>query len=159
MEARGFVTSKLDAFKLYLAKGGPAYVDRFRFSPEESIGVIVAAGGVPVLSHPLTLDLDKEPLRQYVEELCGHGLQGIEAYYPEHSQSLVKQYLTLAREFDLVVTGGSDFHGEANKAIRLGSGFGSLNVPDELVEPLRMRAAALGGKTDNETGALGEEPA
>jgi len=144
LTARGYVASKKAAFDLYLAKGKPAYVDRFRLSPEESIAVIRKAGGVPVLSHPFTLELSKDDLREYAAKLKGAGLEGIEAYYPEHSPSQQREYLDLARDLNIVATGGSDFHGEINPAIRLGKGFGSLNIPDCIVEELRMRHSRPG---------------
>ena len=134
--ARGHVSSKSAAFDLYLAKGKPAYADRFRLSPADSMSAILNAGGIPVLAHPFTLELDREALRKHVAELKGMGLQGIEAYYPEHSGERTQEYLALAMEFGLVVTGGSDFHGEINPAITLGRGFGSLNVPDSILEEL-----------------------
>jgi len=134
--ARRHVTSKDAAFNLYLAKGKAAYVDRFRLSPEQSVAVILEAGGVPVLSHPSTLLLDRQGLRGYVEELRSYGLQGIEAYYSEHSDQQREEYLGLARDLDLVATGGSDFHGEVNPSVRLGRGFGSLAVPDSVMEAL-----------------------
>lgn len=141
MIAKGYVASKQEAFDSYLAKGRPAYVDRFRFSPEDSIRTIARAGGVPVLAHPQTLGLNPRALRTLVGRLREMGLQGLEAYYSEHGPDAVKQYVNLARRLDLVVTGGSDYHGAMNPAIGLGVGFGSLRVPDELVEPLRARAA------------------
>jgi len=140
MIARGYVKSKQEAFDSYLAKGKPAYIDRFRLLPEESIRAIRAAGGVPVLAHPLTLGLSDRKLRAVVGEFREMGLQGIEVHYSEHSAVLVEQLLTLARDFDLVVTGGTDYHGKMNPGIKLGVGFGSLKISDDLVEPLRLRA-------------------
>lgn len=137
--ARGYVTSKKAVFDLYLAKGRPAYVDRLRLPPAECISVILKAGGVPVLAHPFTLKLGRKDLREHVRELADIGLRGIEVYYPEHSREQVQEYLALAGEFELVATGGSDFHGEINPGIELGKGFGSLQVPDMVVEELRRK--------------------
>jgi len=137
MMARGYVSTIKAAFDRYLAKGKPGYVDRLRLSPEESVGAIRRAGGVPVLSHPFTLGMGREELRQTVAKLCDAGLQGVEVYYSEHSDSQVSEYLGLVSSFGLVPTGGSDFHGEINPKVRLGVGFGSLRVPDEVVTGLR----------------------
>lgn len=133
MQARGYVKSKQEAFDRYLAKGQPAYLDRLRLSPEESLRVIRQAGGIAVLAHPATLQYGKSQLRAYVENLCTLGLAGIETYYSEHSPEQQAQYLQLAQELGLVVTGGSDFHGDTNPNIMLGRGFGQLAVPDELI--------------------------
>jgi len=132
-----YVRSKTEAFDRYLGKGKPAYADRFRLPPAESVALIAGAGGAAVLAHPFTLDLGPEALDRLVAELRAAGLAGIEAYYPEHSPRQREQYLALAEKHGLVATGGSDFHGELNPDIRLGVGFGSLHVPDEVLDALR----------------------
>jgi len=136
---RGMVKTKDEAFDLYLGKGKAAYAERRRFSTEDSIALIRAAGGVAVLAHPFTLGLDDAALRSLIERLAGQGLGGIEVYYSEHSSGLQQAYSRLAEEFGLVATGGSDFHGALASDIRLGSGFGGLRVPDEVVEKLEAR--------------------
>lgn len=141
MVARGYVTKREKAFDLYLAKGKSAYADRFRLLPVDCVAAIRGAGGVAVLSHPFTLDLGKAALRSCVAELVDKGLQGIEAYYSEHSAEQTQQYLALAKEFHLVATGGSDFHGEGNPAIKLGVGFGQLDIPDSLMDELDQAGA------------------
>jgi predicted metal-dependent phosphoesterase TrpH len=137
--ARGLVKDKDAAFERLLAKGKPAYVDRFRLAPAEALRLLRAAGGVPALAHPFTLNLSNAKLRELVAELRGLGLEALEAYYSEHSPDLQARYCAMARELDLAVTGGSDFHGSMNPGVKLGIGFGGLRVPDELVEPLHAR--------------------
>jgi 3',5'-nucleoside bisphosphate phosphatase len=139
MLAHGYVTTKDEAFEKYLAKGRPAYVDRFRLMPKESIAAIRDAGGVAVLAHPFTLELEKKALREAVAELRDVGLQGIEVHYSEHSPDQTRDYLELAMNLGLAVTGGTDFHGASNPEIRLGVGFGRLCVPDELLDKLAKR--------------------
>jgi hypothetical protein len=78
-------------------------------------------------------------LRKLLTELTDQGLQGIEAFYPEHDPSQHRFCLSLAKDHNLIVTGGSDFHGAMNPALRLGSGFGNLAVPDDLLEKLYER--------------------
>lgn len=136
MQAKGFVTTKEEAFDLYLGKGKPAYVDRFRLSPADSIAAIRGAGGVAVLAHPGTMGLGHRALSEAVAGLKLSGLGGIEAYYSEHTADQQAQYIGLASEFGLAVTGGSDYHGAANPAVRMGVGFGSLKVPDSLLAGL-----------------------
>jgi predicted metal-dependent phosphoesterase TrpH len=140
LKARGYVRSKDEAFDRYLGKKKPAYEDRYRLTAGESVNMIRCAGGVPVLAHPFTLGLGKKGLRELVTELAGIGLQGIEAYYPEHDAGQLRLCLELARELNLVVTGGSDFHGALNPDIRMGCGFGNLSIPDHLVDLLYERA-------------------
>ncbi len=137
--ARGYVKDKDEAFSRYLARGRPGYADRFRLSPADSLAAIRAAGGVAVLAHPFTLDLDERALDEAVGLWKGQGLAGVEVFYSEHSPAQVERYGALARRHGLVATGGSDFHGALNPAIRLGVGFGSLKVPDGIVDELEAR--------------------
>lgn len=136
---KGYFKKKDDVFDRLLGKGQPAYVDRFRLNAEESIAMIRSAGGVAVLAHPLTLGLHRKGMRALLTDLVAKGLQGLEAYYPEHDASQTRNWLTLAAEFSLLVTGGSDFHGAMNPDLRLGSGFGNLAVPDDLADRLYER--------------------
>jgi predicted metal-dependent phosphoesterase TrpH len=141
--ARGYVKTGQDAFDRYLGKGQPAYVDRFRLSAHDSVRVIHEAGGLSVLAHPFTLDLKPRDLKEFVRGLAEAGLDGIEGYYSEYTRDQQNAYLALAGELGLVVTGGSDFHGDPNPAISLGVGFGNLRVPDELIAPLLARLDAV----------------
>jgi predicted metal-dependent phosphoesterase TrpH len=141
--AKGYVKTKQDAFDKYLGKGKPAYVERDRFTVDESLELIRGAGGVPVLAHPHTLNMGNRRLREFLAELGTKGLQGIEAYYSEHSREQQRFCLHMARELNWVVTGGSDFHGAMNPHLHLGVGFGALDVPDELVDLLHERSVQI----------------
>jgi predicted metal-dependent phosphoesterase TrpH len=146
MIEKGYVKKKDEAFERYLGKGKPAYVERSRLTVEKSIALIREAGGVPVLAHPFTLGLGRRRLRVFLAELAEQGLQGIEAYYSEHSHDQQRFCLSIGRDLGLAFSGGSDFHGAMNPHSRLGIGFGNLNVPDELVELLRERVGGEGIK-------------
>ncbi len=139
MVEKGYVCKKDEAFDRYLGKGKPAYVDRFRFTVEQSLAMIREAGGVPVLAHPFTLNLGRRRLREQLADFARKGLQGIECYYSEHNPDQQRFCINLARDLNLAVTGGSDFHGAMNPDIRQGVGFGNLNIPDELVDLLHAR--------------------
>lgn len=134
---RGVVRNKPEAFARYLAKGKPMYVDRYRLSPADAINAIRGAGGVAVLAHPRTLDLQGKRLEAYVSELKDLGLQGMEVFYSEHSDDVMRDLLALSRRLELIATGGSDFHGGLNVHVELGRGFGSLHVPDEVITHLK----------------------
>jgi predicted metal-dependent phosphoesterase TrpH len=139
MVARGYAANKQDAFKRVLGKGKPGYISRDLLAPKEGIELIRAAGGVPVLAHPFTLALRKKALRSCVAELVEYGLQGIEVFYPEHGPERLQEYHRLVKAFDLAMTGGSDFHGDANPAIKIGRGFDNIHVSDAILEALRER--------------------
>jgi predicted metal-dependent phosphoesterase TrpH len=117
----GYVQDLQEAFDKYLGWRRPAYVSKFRFPQEEAIAMIRDVQGVPVLAHPFTLGLGSEfALRNQLVELKNLGLAGLEVYYPEHTPEQEARYLKLARELDLLVTGGSDYHGANKPEITMG---------------------------------------
>jgi predicted metal-dependent phosphoesterase TrpH len=135
---KGYVRSIQEAFDRFLRKGAAAYVNKFRFTPSEAIGFINEANGVAVLAHPNTLGLNGiEQLDALVFQLMKQGLRGIEVYYPEHSVSDVAQYRFLANKYDLVMTGGTDYHGIEGDGLDLGVGRGGMRLPYSIVEDLR----------------------
>ena len=137
--ARGYVNCNQEAFDRYLAKGKSGYVERDRLTPRGGVEMIANAGGLAALSHPFTLELSPAELEKQVGELVQAGLQGIEVYYPQHNPNLVRKYLALAQKYKLVATGGTDFHGAPMPDIKIGRGFGSLNVPDSILAELDAR--------------------
>jgi len=136
---KGFVKSIEEAFEKYLANGRPAYFKKDRLSPRQGIQEILKAGGIPVLAHPKHLRLDMEHLDTLLEELKMKGLKGIEAYYVDNTAAETGVFLRLALKHDLIVTGGSDFHGKFKPNIQIGTGRGNLKVPYELLEKLRCK--------------------
>src|SRR5690625_2888796 len=126
----GHATDVEDAFAKYIDRHGPAYVKRDEtFTAVDAIRVILAAGGVPVLAHPGRLADEA-----YIGPLIEAGLQGIECYYPDHTPEQTARYVALAKAHDLVVTGGSDFHGD-----KVHADLGSVAVPAEAAEQLYER--------------------
>ncbi len=104
---KGIVHSMDEAFEKYLGEGGMAYCTPPRVTPAEAIKRIREAGGVPVLAHPGLYGDD-----QLVEKIIQEGLAGLEVYHPDHTQKMEQNYLQLAKKHNLIITGGSDFHGE-----------------------------------------------
>ncbi|MFH1090068.1 MAG: PHP domain-containing protein [Pseudomonadota bacterium] len=159
LHRKGYVSSLDEAFRRYLTKGAPAYEEKFRFWPDEAVGMIVEAGGIPVLAHPFTLKLD-EPgaLEELLIKLMKAGLIGLEVHYPKHDPGTILDYLFLARKLGLAPTGGSDYHGKNNDGVELGSGYGDLAVPYELLAglrrafatPKRLRPRRSGGPSDGD---------
>jgi len=124
----GLVGSVFEAFQKYIGDKCPAYVLGFKFSPKDAIKLIKDTGGIPVLAHPYILDDDS-----FIPDFVDFGLMGLEVYYPEHSQSMVNFYLKLAKKYNLLTTGGTDFHGAAKPNVKLGM----LKIPYGLVERLK----------------------
>jgi predicted metal-dependent phosphoesterase TrpH len=142
MLEKGYVGSIKEAFDRYLAKGAAAYVEKKRLSPADSIALIHRAGGVAVLAHPYQLRLPWDELEQKVRELVDLGLDGIEAIYSRHSPDDRQAYSELALRLGLLITGGSDFHGSYKPDINIVSGLGDLQVPYNLLDQIKVRAAA-----------------
>jgi len=141
MVEAGYVTSVQDAFDRYL--GTPEFdkVERTKPSAIEGIRMIQDAGGIPVLAHPAMLKLNDDELEALVANLVADGLAGIECYYSTHTPEQTKQYLKLAEKYRLLITCGSDFHGENNKpGIHIGSGTECLSRKDtdDIINILRL---------------------
>ncbi|MFH5183029.1 PHP domain-containing protein [Paenibacillus sp. TAB 01] len=109
---KGYVASMAEAFDRYLGKDGAAYVNPPRIGPQTALQWIVEAGGVPVLAHPGLYGQD-----ELIGELAGLGLAGLEVYHSDHSPEQEAHYLALAERHRLIVTAGSDFHGERNGVV------------------------------------------
>jgi hypothetical protein len=137
MLAKGVVKTINEAFEKFLGKNRPAYIDKYRIECEKAIELIRNAGGIPVLAHPgLIKTEDPEELKHLVSVLKEMGLMGIEVFYSDHTQNQSIEFQTIALHHDLLVTGGTDFHGEMLPDIQMGSGRGDMFIPYEIYENL-----------------------
>ncbi len=124
-------------------RGKPASVSRPRLDPEEGIGLARQSGAVPVLAHPHTLGISRAAdMADVLTRLRKAGLIGLEAIYSSYQRHEREGYADLARRFDLVPSGGSDYHGTYKQGLDLGTGYGDLVVPDSTVDELRSHAEA-----------------
>ncbi|MHB8065936.1 MAG: PHP domain-containing protein [Ruminiclostridium sp.] len=142
--SKGYAKTMDEAFDKYLSKGGLAYFRRFELKPVDGIKAIRNAGGIPVIAHPVFLRKSYDDMDKLLKELKEYGLAGIEAIYSENSKEDTGNLLRLAIKHQLLVTGGSDFHGTYKNGIELGSGRGNLKVPYELLEKLVIYHSRLG---------------
>jgi len=133
---KGHFKHKNKVFKQLLGKNCAAYVDRRRLKPAECLDVIRTAGGVPVIAHPGQMRLTRNKLRRLVKKLKEQGLGGLEVWHPSHPPHQVKAFEQICKDFDLIATGGTDFHGDLTPDLSLGVGFGSLHVPDDVLGTL-----------------------
>jgi predicted metal-dependent phosphoesterase TrpH len=132
-----FVSSIDEAFDKYLGKKGAAYIDKQRIACGLAVELITNAGGIPVLAHPGLIGLtDEDKMKELIRLLVETGIQGIEVYYPGHSESQTAFFLKLARDCRLLLTGGSDFHGDLNPEIQMGKGTGNLFVGYQVYQQL-----------------------
>ena len=135
----GHVRSYDSAFDTLIAKESPAYVSRVGLTPLEAVQLVVAHGGVPSLAHPFTV----VGLDRLMPELAAAGLAGIETYYGSHPPTMTARCLEIARQYDLVPTGGSDFHGRGDHGAPLGGTF----VPPETIPALEARRDRVAAAT------------
>ena len=139
---QGLAKSVQDAFDRFIEKGQRYYLPRKMVSIERSVEVIREAGGVPVLAHPFQYKLAEPDLRQLIEHCMDHGLLGLECRYSLYDEEQSQYLLSLAREYGLVPTGGSDYHGSNKPHISIGTGTGTLAVPESWLEPVRALATS-----------------
>ena len=130
MVRKGYVDSFQEAFDRYLKKGAPLYMDKKRFDPDKAIDMIHAAGGIAVMAHPYQTKLEGRDLENLVKELVSYGLDGIEVFYSQHTPQMICEYKGYARQYDLIATGGSDFHGANKPHIPLG-----VEVNEQDIQP------------------------
>ncbi len=138
----GYVQTIGEAFDKYIGKGCYAYVPRYKLTPEDAVGLITSANGLPVIAHPADLPGIDE-LRNWLPGLCEAGMVGLETYYGPYTPEQEQTLRALADEYDLIPTGGSDFHGPGIHPTPLGG----RPVPSEAVERLKAEAVKRRGKT------------
>lgn len=137
MVDRGYVNSRAEVFDRYIGDHCPYYVGREKITPEDAIRSILKAKGVPVFAHPILCRFGDDRLDDFVGRLKGAGLVGIEAVYSTYERRDEIQIKELAKKYDLLVSGGSDFHGANKPDIDLGTGCGKLFVPEDLLIPIK----------------------
>ena len=134
----GHVGSKAEAFDRFIGRNGPAYVERAKLSPAEACQLLRSVGGLPVFAHPLIVlmsgrALEPMPVDESLPELVEAGLAGLEVYYPHYMQVHIDRLLALARRYNLLTTGGSDFHGAGSA----GAPLGNIYVPPKCLTALQ----------------------
>lgn len=137
--ARGVVKTVQEGFVRFLRRGGPAFVEQERPEAEKVIAMIREAGGIAFLAHPGSLDPSLKVLPELVNELKNFGLAGIEAYYPSHSSGTSRFLTKLAGDLNLLISGGTDFHGDFRSNTPLGGSAATVTVPPEVWETLKSR--------------------
>lgn len=128
----GYINSVPEAFDEYL-NDKKVRQHKMWITKEECIKLIINAGGIPVLAHPFTLKLTNEELKEEIKYLVSLGLKGIEIVHSKSNNEQREYYKELASEFNLLTTGGTDYHGpEVKPNIELGTGIdNNVNISDK----------------------------
>lgn len=137
VEAR-LVQNKGEAFERLLSRNGPAYVERAKLLPADACRLLRRVGGLPVFAHPFIAlasgrVLEPMPVEASLPSLVEAGLAGLEVYYPNYTPVLIERLLRLSRQYGLIVTGGSDFHGVGSA----GASLGGVYVPHKCLTALK----------------------
>jgi len=141
---KGFARDVNEAFARYLGRSAPAYVSKQRLSSAQVIEVIREAGGVPVLAHPDAIGVGLgDDLDMLVARLVREGLLGIEVMYSGYDSSTTASLIRRAEKHNILTSGGSDFHGDPESDIQIGTGKGELRVPYRFAESLREAAQLM----------------
>lgn len=121
-----------EIFKNFMCKGKPGYIEKDRISLEEAIFVIKQSRGIPVVAHPISMNLKIfDRYEKKVDEMIQLGIEGLEVYSSMHTEDDVSEFLKIAQKRNLLVTGGSDFHGDKSKVI--GAYIPDKNIPVEIL--------------------------
>jgi predicted metal-dependent phosphoesterase TrpH len=139
---KGVVSTYQEAFDRYLATGKPLYQPKEVLTPADAIALIHNAGGLAVMAHPALVPLSAENLATRVADLAENaGMDGLECYYSQHSPADTERFLALAARLNLLITGGSDFHGTPKPHVVLGKVVANGPAPAELLEKMRAQLA------------------
>ncbi len=139
----GYVQSLPEAFDRYLGDHTKYFVPREKISPADAVSLILKVQGIPVLAHPTLYHMGKDALEQLIRTLKAAGLVAIEAVYSTHSAGEERQIRQLAARFDLLISGGSDFHGKSKPKLEMGTGYGKLFIPEDILLALKEKRKEL----------------
>ncbi|MCR4788408.1 MAG: Cof-type HAD-IIB family hydrolase [Lachnospiraceae bacterium] len=137
MMKKGYVKSVKEAFERYVGDGKPCFVSRKKITPMRAVEIIRRSGGFPIFAHPLLTGMSKENLDRLTAKLKGAGLMGIEAFYGTYTPADEREVMALAKKYDLVLSGGSDFHGQNKTHIDIGKGTGRLYIHQDWLAKIK----------------------
>lgn len=144
---QGFVKDRNTVFSKYLGDGCRCYVPREKITPFEAIKLIQMGKGLSFFAHPVLCRMNHQRLHSFIQQLEDAGLNGLEAVYSMNTPGEEKNMLELAQEYELLVSGGSDFHGSNKPHIRLGTGRGNLRIPYEILEQIKSHYSTVSSGT------------
>ena len=134
---KGYCKDKNEAFDKYLGIGCPFYLPKPKVTPEHVLKLIEDAGGTAILAHPYSYKFSKSEVETLLDYLIPLGLVGMECYYSTYDNGQVQELRSMALAKELLVSGGSDFHGVVKPDIAIGTGRGNLKVPEKLLDLIK----------------------
>lgn len=137
LTSKGYVSSMDQAFKKFLLPGSPYFPPRDKITPEQAMDILKSAGAFPALAHPLQYKLGWNETKRLILSLKEMGMKGLEVYHSSNNQYESGRLKNIAKDCQLLPTGGSDFHGSNKPDIDLGSGRGGLSISHLLLEDIK----------------------
>ncbi len=134
---KGIVGSRNEAFDRYLGDNCPCNIPRKKMTPAQAVALIKSVDGVPILAHPTLYHLGKDAMTQLMNHLCEAGIVGIEGIYSTYTMGEEIEIKNLAKKYNLLISGGSDYHGANKPKLELGIGYGHLCVPYDILEGIK----------------------
>ncbi|HNX22784.1 MAG TPA: PHP domain-containing protein [Spirochaetota bacterium] len=135
----GYANNINEVFKKYLVKGKPGYVRKERIKLEEAVSLIKGAGGISIIAHPVSLNYKNIPeFETILKGFIDAGVEGIEAYSSMHKTSEINDFLELAQKYNLIISGGSDYHGDKDE--KIGYYFPTKPIPYEIYDRIKSHS-------------------
>lgn len=137
--SHGYIKSMPEAFERYIGDHSPYFVPREKVTPQQAVRLILQSGGFPILAHPTLYHMSAERLARLTQTLKEAGLMGLECIYSTYTPAETREMHALADRYDLLPSGGSDFHGANKPGLDLATGYGSLFVPASILTAIQQK--------------------
>lgn len=134
---KGYTQSVKEGFDKYMSVGKYAYCEKQRLTARDAVELIAECGGISFLAHPHLTQLPDDELREFLIELKGYGLCGLEGYYTDYTPEMQAKYQNMATELGLAISGGTDFHAKMKPHISIGTGLGNMKIPYSVLENMK----------------------
>lgn len=139
MMDKGYISTVKEGFEKYMSVGKYAYCEKQRLSAREAIELITKCGGIAFLAHPHLTKLPDDELKEFLKELKGYGLCGLEGYYTDYTPEMQEKYQSMAKALGLMISGGTDFHAKMKPHISIGTGLGNMKIPYSVIEEMKKK--------------------
>ncbi len=141
---KGYTQSVKEGFDKYMSAGQYAYCEKQRLTAKDAVTLIKKCGGLSFVAHPHLIKISDEELEEFLKELKGYGLDGIEGYYTDYTPEMQEKFQAMAKKLGLMISGGTDFHAQMKPHISIGTGLGNMKIPYEVLE--RIKEKRFGSK-------------
>lgn len=136
---KGYTQSVKEGFDKYMSVGKYAYCEKQRLTARDAVEIIAKCGGISFLAHPHLTKLPDDELKEFLIELKGCGLSGLEGYYTDYTPEMQAKYQSMAEELGLMISGGTDFHAAMKPHISIGTGLGNMKIPYSVLKKMKEK--------------------